>query len=165
MTAQVVSDDTIGQLRHIVRQYRVCYEVWPAWLMVEQTKRQVGYEIELCGVHQCHAEGDWLPCEHPCQTYNQLKRIAHWLITGNTTTARCQIQPYDEALHRSPRRRFRPDVIVTIKILHRGDHRFDAPVDHCQELCLKQFCEKLAALGIAEGIWVDPDKQRHAQPS
>lgn len=163
MTEQVVSEDTIGQLRHIVRQYRVCYEVWPEWLMVGQTKRQVGYEIELCGMQESRAERNGPG--HGYQTYTQLKRIAQWLIAGNTTAARCQMLPYDQALHRSPRRRFRPDVILTIKILHRHDHRFDAPVDQCQELCLKQLREKLAALGIAEGIWVDPDKQRHAQPS
>ncbi|MCS6806151.1 MAG: hypothetical protein RMM98_15115 [Acidobacteriota bacterium] len=165
MTDQVVSDDTIHELRHIVRQYRVCYEVWPEWLMVGQTRRQVGFEVELCGVHQCQAAGESPPCRHGYQTYDQLKRIAQWLIAGSASTARCQILPYDAAVHQSPRRRFRPEVILTIKILHRHDHRFDAPVDHDEELCLKHLREKLAAIGIAEGIWIDPDKQRSAPPS
>lgn len=159
MIEAVIPHISMEELQGLVQQHRVCYEVWPEWLMVEDKKVQIGFEIELCGVHECDGNHDSPACQLCYQTFDDLKRVAEWLVAESGTTARCEILPYDDALHESPKRRFRPEIVLTIKILHRHDHQFDAPVDQSEELCLKQLREKLAGIGVAEGIWFPRDKQ------
>ena len=65
--------------------------------------------------------------------------------------SRYEIEPYDHALHESPQRKFVPEVVLSMKILHR--HGFDKPVDECEERCLKEMRSKLAELGVRAGEW------------
>jgi hypothetical protein len=61
------------------------------------------------------------------------------------------VQPFDNALRQTPKRRFRQEVVLSMRILHR--HGFDQPVDDCEERCLKEMRQKLAELGVHEGAW------------
>ncbi len=60
-------------------------------------------------------------------------------------------QPFDQSLRYSPARRNRPDVILTVRILHREG--FDRPVDDCQDRCLKEMEQRLRELGASRKTW------------
>ena len=71
--------------------------------------------------------------------------------------SRYEIEPYDHALHESPQRKLRPEVVLSMKILHR--HGFDQMVDQCEERCLKEMRVKLAMLGVPAGQWRSNDQR------
>ena len=56
-----------------------------------------------------------------------------------------------QSLIYSRQRADRPDVRLTIQILHR-DH-WDQPIDECEERCLKDMEQALRELGACEGAW------------
>lgn len=143
--------ENIEPVKQLVTEHQVCYEVWPEYLMVQGNKVQVGFSLELCGTHG-HERSQPLPgCSQCYQVYEDLRRIADWIKPREKRPSYYEIQPYDRALHQSIRRRFRSEVSLTIRILHRQG--FDRPVDECEELCLKEMREKLAELGVLEGRW------------
>src|SRR5262249_5652554 len=142
---------TISQLKELVDLHCACYEVWPEFLMVGRQKVKVGFDLELFGTHE-HGTS-WLEpgCALCVRTFEDLCRIAEWIMPKERRASRYQIDPYDHALRESPRRVFRVEVLLTMKTLHR--HGFDQPVDECEERCLKEIRGKLAILGVPEGEW------------
>jgi len=56
MTEGVLSmkpnDPKSGSLQEFVKHYQVCWERWPAYLMVGGKERQVGFELELSGTSE-----------------------------------------------------------------------------------------------------------------
>jgi len=149
--AQADSQPSIERLQDLIQKHRVCYEVWPAYLMVEGKRVQVGFELELCGTHE--HEGDQFEpgCPQCHQTFDDLQQIAEWVKPKKARASRYEIQPFDRALRETPKRGFRPEVVLSMKILHR--HGFDQPVDECEEFCLKEMQTKLRELGVPEGSW------------
>lgn len=145
------SQDRAGRLRELVQAHHVYYEVWPELLMVKEQKVKVGYDLELYGVHD-HPEEQIVPgCPHCQHTYISLRQIAEWILPTEERPSRYEIEPFDHAIHQTPKRRFQPEVVLNLKILHR--HGFDQPVDQCEERCLKEMREKLASIGVAQGEW------------
>jgi hypothetical protein len=150
-TAQGNSRKTIEQLHELVQKHEVCYEVWPEYLMVQGKRVQVGFGLELSGTHG-HGSGRVLPgCPKCEQIFEVLRQIAEWIRPQEGRPSRYDIQPFDRSLHEAPKRGFRPEVALTLKILHwQGG---DLPVDPCEGLCLKEMRGKLAELGVPEGHW------------
>lgn len=141
----------IGPLRELVNRHRVYYEVWPENLALNEKTVKVGFDLQLNGVHE-HAEGGILPgCHHCQQVYDDLRRIAEWIMPKEERPSAYEIEPFDRSLHQVPRHGLRLEVALTMKILHR--HNFDQPVDACEERCLKEMRGKLADLGVKEGNW------------
>lgn len=146
-----------GHLREIVQQHQVCYEVWPEWYMKDGRKLQIGFELQLCGVNS-HA-GSSGDTRHPVpgcpiclHTYNELRKIAEWVLPIDERPSRYEIQAFDHAWHLAPAKRSkRQEVVVTIVIMHRED--FNRPVDDCERGCLKEMRQRLAQLGIREEVW------------
>jgi len=141
--------ETAARLRELAEAHHVCYEVWPESLMVKGQLVKVGYNLELYGVHD-HPEEQIIPgCAHCQHTYAVLRQIAEWVLPTEKRPSRYEIEPFDHAWHETPKRKFRPDVVLSVKILHR--HGFDQPVDECEERCLREMREKLTSLGIMRG--------------
>ena len=46
MTSSATTNNDPAEL---MQRYQVCWEVWPEYLTVGQTMRQVGFELELSG--------------------------------------------------------------------------------------------------------------------
>lgn len=61
------------------------------------------------------------------------------------------MEPFETAIHFSPRRKMRKDVILVIDIMHRD--RFDLPIDECEMRCLREMREKLKELGARPDQW------------
>jgi hypothetical protein len=61
------------------------------------------------------------------------------------------VGPYEQALRYSKARALRPDVTLSVKILHRRG--FDQPVDQCEVRCLEEMRQHLKHLGACERQW------------
>ena len=151
---------TIERLRELVEQHQVCYEVWPEMLAVKDKTLKVGFLLELNGTHGHDAHADQiLPgCEHCHSTFADLCQIAEWIMPKEGRASYYDVQPFDNALRETPKRRFRLEVVLGMRILHR--HGFDQPVDECEEMCLKEMRQKLKELGVHEGNWQSDAGQR-----
>ena len=142
---------TMQELRGLIGQHRVCWEVLPEQTPVEgQKPLQVGFALMLYGAHA--------PAAHPspgCDTckqiYRDLGKIAQWIMPKEERQSRYEISMYDSAIGYSPVRGNRPDVTVVIKILHRT--AFDRPIDECEILCLNEMKATLSDLGAQEKRW------------
>lgn len=149
MTA--TAESTVQDLRELVGRYRVCWEVWPEYLYVQKERKQVGFQLELCGTHEPEVEHPEPGCPHCQCIFVALRAIANWILPREKRPSIYQIGPYDQAIRYSSVRRNRPDVTLTVKILHREG--FERPVDACEVRCLKEMYQGLKELGACERQW------------
>jgi hypothetical protein len=138
-------------LADLVKRYQVCWEVWPEYLMVGGKQQQVGFELELSGTHE-PGTGQVSPgCPACRQIYSALVVIADCILPKEERPSRYEIGPYEQALRYSAVRGGRPDVALSVKILHRRG--FDQPVDQCEVRCLEEMKQRLRQLGACERQW------------
>ena len=138
-------------LLELVRRYHVCWETWPELLLADNRQRQVGFELELSGTLNAGQHPIW-PEESECQRiFEALNAVAEFILPPEGRPSMYEITPYEHALHYSAARGYRPDVTLSVKILHR--HGFDQPVDDCEVRCLGEMKERLKQLGACERKW------------
>jgi hypothetical protein len=152
MLASSDIDKTMDRLKSIARLHRVCWEVLPEeFVMADGHLLQVGFNLMLYGAHD-HDTDSPLPGCPQCQViYSHLREIAEWIVPKVDCPSRYEIEFYDDTVRFDPMRGNRPDVTVTIKILHRS--RFDAPVDQCEVFCLHAMEGKLLQIGAQYQRW------------
>lgn len=146
------SDDEFVKLRQLVMQHKVCWEDWPEYHIDQDGKRvQIGFELELIGTHY-HPEQSPVPgCAECVKVYEDLKQITQWIIPKEERDSRYKIELFDASIYYSPQRKFRKDITISIKILHREG--FDRPIDACEVECLKEMEKKLKELGAQKINW------------
>ena len=83
--------------------------------------------------------------------YKDLTRIAHCIVPKEERDSLYEIEVFDASIHYSSQRRFRPEVVLTIKILHREG--FDHPTDGYDVQELNEMEGKLRDLGASKGNW------------
>jgi len=145
------SQETVEELPELVQEHRVCWEVLPSQIPVKgDAPLKIGFNLMLYGTH---AQGEHpIPgCEKCRMIYRDLRKIARWITPKVERKSRYEISPYDSAIGYSPERGNRPDVRLTIEILHRSE--FDRPIDECEVLCLNEMKDKLSELGAQERRW------------
>jgi hypothetical protein len=148
------SQPSAEDLKALAQKHQVCYEVWPEWSLVEGQRVKIGYMLELYGANAhedgqdaCHLGPGCGSCR---ETYEDMKRIAEWIMPQEERISRYEIEPFNRVLHIAPKqRKLRSEVVLTVKILHR--HEVNLPVDECEQVCLKEMQDKLAALKVLEG--------------
>ena len=138
-------------LADLVKRYQVCWEVWPECLMVSGNVRQIGFELELSATHEFETEHDGPGCPACQRIYGALHALADWILPREERPSMYEIGPYETALRYSAVRRNRPDVTLSVKIVHRRG--FEQPVDDCELRCLKEMKGHLAELGACERQW------------
>ena len=138
--------------KKLVERFRICWEVWPEYMIVRGEKRQIGYALELSGTHEPGVEHPSPGCEHCVRVYDALQAIASHVIPKDRRLSRHDIGIYDHAIHYSRKRRERPEVSLTVQISHRTG--FEQPVDECENKCLNEMKAHLRELGASEGRWV-----------
>lgn len=143
--------DSVESLKTFVKEHQVCWEVLAEQMpALEDRPLQVGFDLRLYGAHVSEAHP--IPgCEKCKAIYKGLRKIAKWIIPKENRVSRYEIEIFDSAIRYDQIRNNRPDVILTIKILHRSD--FDHPVDECEVQCLNEMKEKLSMLGAHEKQW------------
>lgn len=138
------------RVRAILRRHRVCYDFWLQGSASGGVTTHSGYMLRLCGVNdpehlggECHVPS----CQYCYRTYDDLRKVAEWLIPQNDQGAHCVIEPFDWTWHIAQRQgQSRKEIGVTINALHK--HNVDAPADACQWRCLNDMLAKLDHLGV-----------------
>ena len=70
-------------------------------------------------------------------------------ISGLWMRSFTRFNSFDQALHLTHKHNLQPEVVLTLKILHRQG--FNDPIDECEERCLKEMEDTLTALGVRRG--------------
>ena len=134
--------ETLERLKALVREHRVCWEVWPEQLPVrDRGPLQVGFDLVLNGAHAHNDDRPSPGCEKCKSIFEHLREIAEWIVPKVQRPTRYDVQIFDHAVHYASERSNRPDVALTIKILHRSE--IDRPVDECEVMCLNEMKAKL----------------------
>ena len=136
---------TIDEVKELVAQHTVCYEVYPDRLLVRGELRTVGYEVQLLGSHARGSTRMTPGCELCASTFRDLRRIAEWKIPPDERDSKFEIVPFDGALHMATRHGLRPEVALSVTIEHRRG--FDAPLDECESRCLRDVELRLNEVG------------------
>lgn len=136
-------------LADLVRRYQVCWEVWPEYAQIGQNRRQVGFELELLGSDRDLSEFD-PGSPKSLAIHAALEAIVEWVLYKEEGVT-VEIGQSDQSLCCSPTRGNRPDVSLSIKILHGAD--FESPVDACERSYLEKAKTRLRQLGAYEHQW------------
>jgi len=147
-------------LKELVRQFRVCWEVWPEHIAVAGQRRQVGFALELSGTHEPAVDHPTPGCLHCRKVFAALQVIAVYILPRDERQSMYDIEPFDSAIHYSPRRSNRLDVFLTIRIIHR--EHFDRPVDACEIRCLEEMKQRLQELGAGQGKATNQEDHRES---
>ncbi len=132
-------------LKPVEEARQVCYEVWPDWAHVQGRRVQVGFEVDLCATCEARAPAGAREYERWVDTFDGLKHLAKSIMPPDCGEVEFELLPYDNAVHESLRRGFRPEVVLAIRIVRRCQL---APVNGCEERCLRQVENRLKELGI-----------------
>lgn len=144
--------DEDSNTKDLVQRHQVCFESYPIWhVPAGGSAIAIGYELDLIGTHD-HPQHPPSPgCDECKLVQRALLAIAKAILPPNDRASHYTIEPYDVALHFSPRRKMRSDVILAIDIMHRD--QFDRPADECEMRCLHEMKEKLKELGARSEHW------------
>ena len=148
-----ISHEELEGLKGLVREHRVVWEVWPVtFALKDGGTRQVGYELLLSGAHQNDRDRPDPGCENCQAIFRDLQEVAEWIIPKVERDSQYEVEVFDQAIHYAPERGNRPDVCLSIKVLHR--ERLERPVDECEVLCLNEMKAKLAQIGAQQKQWL-----------
>ena len=141
-----------ADLHLVVQTHQVCFESYPIWHVPRGGgKVAIGYELDLIGTHDKPAHPPKPGCDECRPVREALMLIARSILPADDRPSRYSIEPFDTAIHFSPRRKMRKDVVLAIDIVHRG--AFDGPIDACETRCLREMKEKLKELGARPEHW------------
>lgn len=146
-----------------VRRFRVCWEAWPEYVVVDGRKQQIGFELELSGTHAIEASHVNPGCVYCLEVFGALLDIADAVVPAGMRAIGFEFRPYEKILRYSAVRAFRPDVTLSVKIMH-GNGQY-LPVDEDQERCLREIQHSLEMLGVHHRSWpaaVTPAEVAHA---
>ncbi|MGA9041413.1 MAG: hypothetical protein WB421_12825 [Terriglobales bacterium] len=140
---------TLQTLAELVQRYQICWEVWPEFTLTKQDRQQVGFELELFGSGKRTGEFD-ATCPKSAEIHAALEAIARWILESDERVS-FEVNDDRQCLSYSPARGNRPDVTMSVKILHRTD--LDRPVDEGERDCLRKTEARLRQLGACEHHW------------
>jgi hypothetical protein len=147
-----ISEPTgLSTIKDLVRRHKVCWEVFPERALVKPGIRSIGFALELYGTHEPGTEHVDPGCENCRKVQSDLREIADWILPKEERPSMYQVEIETQSLTYSRERGDRPDVRVTIHIVHR--HDWEQPVDACEVRCLKEMEQELGELGACAGAW------------
>lgn len=141
-------------LREVVVKRRVCWEVFPERVGIRGETKTVGYELVLSGIH-LPSDPDPLPtpgCASCKAVFEDLNRISNWILPKGDRESFYEIAHYAPIIRHTRKRRLRPEVTLSVRILHR--QRYEDPIDPCETRCLGEMEQKLKQLWACEGEWM-----------
>ncbi len=141
-------DPVIAELQQEVRTHGICWNIWPLYHIDREGRAiQIGFEFSLIGGHY-HGEEIVEPgCPQCLEIYKDLERIARWIIPQKGRQDGYEIVIVDALPHYYSQRRFKPDVVQIVKVIHREG--LNDSVDACEVGCLMEMKGKAESLGIA----------------
>ena len=150
--AEAIAIDTSDEIKDLVQRHKICFESYPIWhVPLGGGKVAIGYELDLIGTHDHPLHPASPGCDECTPVRRALLAIAAAILPPNDRESRYAIEPFETAIHFSPRRKMRKDVVLVIDIMHRD--RFDRPVAECEARCLREMKEKLKQFGARPDHW------------
>jgi glutaredoxin len=140
-----------SRIKDLAERFRVCWEVDFEQAMTTEGARKIGFSLELYGTHEPGTGHVEPGCDHCREVQSALKQIALWILPREHRPSMYEVNVVTQALSYSRKRRNRPDVRVTIRILHRTD--FEEPVDECETRCLDEMEHALSEVGACKSFW------------
>ena len=145
-------DSDVERIKDLVQHFRVCWDTWPEYSIVRHEKRQIGFALDLYGTHEAGVEHPQPGCSHCQRVYDALRQIAAWTLPKDLRPSSYELSPFDHSIGYSPAHGNRPEIILTIRILH-GGGRLDNPVDPCEIRCLREIEDRLSEVSVCRGRW------------
>jgi len=145
------AENTQRRLRELVERFEVCWEALADCYYVKKQIRQIGFQLELTGTHEEGVERPSPGCERCRRVWRALKMIADWVIPKEIRDSDYDVYPFEQTIQYNRKRKFRPEVSLSIWIRHRSG--FDREVDACEERCLNEMMQKLREIGARKGKW------------
>lgn len=130
-----------------VRAHHVHFDVSPEVAFGKEERWTVGFLVRLWAVHD---KGDTaLPgCPKCVHLVEDLRRLAESVCPHELRPTQSEIPPFERALYDSKEVPGADEVAVTIRLTHRENYA--APVDACEERCLREIRAGLKAAGARE---------------
>lgn len=151
VTVSTLAAHQIEALRDLVRTHQAVYEIGRATRIVDGGRRDIGFDIALCGTHAIDAGRIGPGCPRCEDVWRGLKRVADAVRPPETRMSRYVISSFDHALHLSPARQLRYDVELVICVRHREGYL--EPIDPCERECVQDIERDLAALELPNRQW------------
>jgi hypothetical protein len=146
MTIVVVNnnDDSFPEVRDVVSEHDVRFEVWPELAFIDGRKAPIGYEIEISGQADCDSTDDVPGCERCDRTFSELRRIA--VLAGAQPA---DIPSYDSSWHSAPKDGPRRRIVLTIRLTRfEGDENSADEIEHARLVAIEK---RLTAFGVRRG--------------
>lgn len=151
-TKTTAAENAPPGLMDAVRRHQVCWETSPLLHYGRNgEKTAIGFDLGLYGTHDHPRHPPTPGCEECSVVHQALEEIARWIIPKKDTESQYQIEVDIPALVYSRLRENRPEVKLTIKIMHRTG--FDRPVDACEMACIQEMEAKLKGIGAQRDKW------------
>lgn len=143
----MANDDRVPELAALAREHHMHFDVTPDVVIRGEQRISVGFEVRLWATHARGAQA--LPGCPKCRDLAaSIRPLAEWAIPSERRPTRIEIEPFHPALYDSRELPGADEIAVAIAIAHRD--RWDAPVDACEERCLKEIRQRLRTIGIRE---------------
>ena len=150
-----------SEIKALVQRYRVCWEVHPEEALVscrlgkqvhvEVQVRKIGFALELYGTFEEGAERFPRQFQDYRKVQLALEKTADWILPRVERSCIMSVDSDIQEVIFSHQRAERPDICVTIRILHQNG--WDQPIDKHEERCLKDIEKCLEELGACRGVW------------
>jgi hypothetical protein len=141
-----------ASIEELIQRHQVCWEVWP---LVDYdaagTRTQVGFEVDLFGVHAGEAPQPSAEAAENVAVYEALARIAQRVLPDGLADIDCSVEAYDASIHATRKRRYREDVQLQILVRHKND--VTRVMDEGEAEGVRRIEEALRALGARKDAW------------
>lgn len=141
-------DAKLEALQDLAKRHDVWYEVWPEYFVFNGNQVQTGFALELCGLRDQNEQRLTPGDEASKATYSDLRQIASAVVPASADDSEYYMKPFDHALHECSRRRFRPEIVLSIDILNR--HPASGLLSG-ENNCLHVIEKRLTDLGVRGG--------------
>lgn len=142
-------------LKHWVRQHRVTWELGAWQELVEHQPTTVGFELRLFGQHDPHVQAS-PGCPECISLHERLRAVAEAALPREHRPTRYEIEPFEAAFRLRPESEWKPEVQLTVRIVHREGYL--RPLDECEKRCAEEIQLALRGLGVQPRTWSDSRK-------
>ena len=139
-------------LKEWVQQHHVTWELGPWQELVEHRVTTVGFELRLFGQHEPHAHPS-PGCAECVTVHGRLRAIALTAFPKEHRPTTYEVDPFDASFHLRPESGWKPEVQLTVHIVHRDGYL--RPLDECEKRCADEIQKALRDLGVQPKSWSD----------
>ncbi len=133
-----------------VREHRVAWDMTPRFERHGDRLIHVGYDLTLFAQPSREAFPDPGGAESR-EIHEGLRRLADRVLPRDVAPVACAIDPFDASFRFRRESEWRPEVQLTVEILHAAD--VFGPADEVERRCGRRIEKALAGLGVQPHRW------------